>query len=139
MPFGLCNALATFTRMLNEVFRPIYARYPGLFRHYMDNVIIMTPLDQKDLHTEICHMFFDILEKNSLYLNQQNASSSNRSGLPRDSRLKWGIDDRPSKDRWHQKLAHHAQKCQGSAQHFRTPWLPPSLDPQLLEDCQHQG
>jgi len=34
----------------------------------MDDVIIMTPLDQKDLHTEICHMFFDILEKNSLYL-----------------------------------------------------------------------
>src|SRR5882757_8312525 len=68
MPFGLCNALATFTRMLNEVFRPIYARYPGLFRHYMDDVIIMTPLDQKDLHMEIAHMFFDILEKNLLYL-----------------------------------------------------------------------
>jgi len=30
--------------MLNEVFRPIYAKYPGLFRHYMDDVIIMTPL-----------------------------------------------------------------------------------------------
>jgi len=68
MPFGLCNAPATFTRMLNEVFRPIYAKYPGLFRHYMDDVIIMTPLDQKDLHIEICHMFFDILEKSSLYL-----------------------------------------------------------------------
>src|SRR5712672_3716053 len=68
MPFGLCNAPATFTRMLNEVFRPIYAKYPGLFRHYMDDVIIMTPLDQKELHTEIAHMFFDILEKYSLYL-----------------------------------------------------------------------
>jgi len=68
MPFGLCNTLATFTRMLNEVFRPIYAKYPGLFRHYMDDVIIMTPTDQKELHTEICHMFFDILEKYSLYL-----------------------------------------------------------------------
>jgi len=68
MPFRLCNAPATFTRMLNEVFRPIYARYPGLFRHYMDDIIIMTPLNQKDLYTEICHMFFDILEKNSLYL-----------------------------------------------------------------------
>jgi len=68
MPFGLCNTPATFTQMLNEVFRPIYARYPGLFRHYMDDVIIMTPLDQKELHTEIAHMFFDILEKHSLYL-----------------------------------------------------------------------
>jgi len=29
----------------------------------MDDVIIMTPLDQKELHTEIAHMFFDILEK----------------------------------------------------------------------------
>src|SRR5712672_2253496 len=68
MPFGLCNAPATFTWMLNEVFRPIYARYPGLFRHYMDDVIIITPLDQKELHTEIAHMFFNILEKHSLYL-----------------------------------------------------------------------
>src|SRR5712672_4748494 len=68
MPFGLCNAPATFTRMLNEVFRPIYAKYPGLFRHYMDDVIIITPLDQKELRMEIAHMFFDMLEKHSLYL-----------------------------------------------------------------------
>jgi hypothetical protein len=29
MPFGLCNAPATFSRMGNDVFRPIYSRYPG--------------------------------------------------------------------------------------------------------------
>jgi len=34
----------------------------------MDDIIIMTPANQKDLHTEICHTFFDILEQFSLYL-----------------------------------------------------------------------
>jgi len=68
MPFGLCNAPATFTRMLNELFRPLYARYPGVFRHYMDDVIIMTPADKKALHIEVCHAFLDILEKHALFL-----------------------------------------------------------------------
>jgi len=31
MPFGLCTAPATFTRMLNEILRPLYAKYPGMF------------------------------------------------------------------------------------------------------------
>jgi len=68
MPFGLCTALATFTRMLNEILRPLYAKYPGMFRHYMDDCIIMTEPGQKELHEEICHMFFDLLEQHQLFL-----------------------------------------------------------------------
>jgi len=68
MPFGLCNAPATFTRMLNEVFRPIYAKYPGLFRHYMDDIIIMTPPStRKNFTRKYVTCFFDILEKETRY------------------------------------------------------------------------
>jgi len=68
MPFSLCTALATFTRMLNEILCPLYAKYPGRFRHYMDDCIIMTELGQRELHEEICHMFFDLLEQHQLFL-----------------------------------------------------------------------
>src|SRR5712675_3529113 len=59
-----------------------------------------------------------------------------RSRLSGDTHQKRGTNDRPSKNRWHPRLAHDIEKHQGSAQHLRTPWLPPSLDPELLEDCQ---
>jgi hypothetical protein len=31
MPFGLCNALATFTRLGNDVLQPMYTKFPGKF------------------------------------------------------------------------------------------------------------
>jgi len=68
MPFGLYMALATFTQMLNEILRPLYAKYPGMFCHYMDDCIIMTEPGQWALHEEICHMFFDLLEQHQLFL-----------------------------------------------------------------------
>jgi len=68
MPFGLCTAPVTFTRMLNEILRPLYAKYPRMFRHYMDDCIIMMEPGQKELHEEICHMFFDLLEQHQLFL-----------------------------------------------------------------------
>jgi len=68
MPFGLCTAPATFTRMLNEILHPLYAKYPGKFRHYMDDCIIMMEPGQRELHEEICHMFFDLLEQHQLFL-----------------------------------------------------------------------
>jgi len=54
--------------MLNEILRPLYAKYPGMFRHYMDDCIIMMELGQRELHEEICHMFFDLLEQHQLFL-----------------------------------------------------------------------
>ena len=56
MPFGLCTAPATFTRMLNEILQPLYTKYPGMFRHYMDDCIIMMEPGQRALHEEICHV-----------------------------------------------------------------------------------
>ena len=68
MPFGLCNAPATFTRMGNDILRPLYAKYPQKFRHYMDDCIVMTGPGEEALHRQICRDYFDILEKHSLYL-----------------------------------------------------------------------
>jgi len=68
MPFGLCTAPATFTRMLNEILWPLYTKYPRMFHHYMDDCIIMTEPGQWALHEEICHMFFDLLEQHQLFL-----------------------------------------------------------------------
>src|SRR5712672_1312200 len=68
LPFGLCTAPATFTRLLNEVLQPLYAKYPGKFHHYMDDCIIMTGPREEALHEEIAHMFFDLLEQHSLFL-----------------------------------------------------------------------
>jgi hypothetical protein len=68
MPFGLCNAPATFTRMGNSILRPLYAKYPGKFRHYMDDCIVMTGPGEEQLHERICHEYFDILEQYSLFL-----------------------------------------------------------------------
>jgi len=68
MPFSLCTAPATFTRMLNEILRPLYTKYPGKFRHYMDDCIIMTGPGEQELHEEISHMFFKLLEQHTLYL-----------------------------------------------------------------------
>jgi len=68
MPFGLYTALAMFTRMLNEILHPLYAKYPGMFHYYMDDCIIMTEPEQQVLHEEICHMFFNLFETHQLYL-----------------------------------------------------------------------
>jgi RNase H-like domain found in reverse transcriptase/Reverse transcriptase (RNA-dependent DNA polymerase) len=68
MPFGLCNTPGTFTRMGNDILRPLYAKYPGKFRHYMDNCIVMTGTGEWELHVKICHDFFEILEQHNLFL-----------------------------------------------------------------------
>ena len=68
MSFGLCNAPATFSRFIAFVVAPLYKKYPGKFRHYMDDIIVATGPGEERLHEEICHQLFELLEKNSLFL-----------------------------------------------------------------------
>jgi RNase H-like domain found in reverse transcriptase/Reverse transcriptase (RNA-dependent DNA polymerase) len=68
MPFGLCNAPGTFTRMGSDVLRPLYTKYPGKFHHYMDDCIVMTGIGEWELHVKICHNFFKLLEQHNLFL-----------------------------------------------------------------------
>jgi Reverse transcriptase (RNA-dependent DNA polymerase) len=68
MPFRLCNAPGMFTHMGNDVLRPLYAKYPGKFCHYMDDCIVMTRIGKWELHVKICHNFFELLEQHNLFL-----------------------------------------------------------------------
>jgi RNase H-like domain found in reverse transcriptase/Integrase zinc binding domain len=54
--------------MGNDVLWPLYAKYPGKFQHYMDDCIIMTGIGEQELHIQICHDFFELLEQHNLFL-----------------------------------------------------------------------
>src|SRR5579863_10253568 len=71
MPFGLCNAPATFSRMGLAIFRPLEVRYPGRCRYYMDDFGTFTKKGEDKLHQEINQAFFKILEENDLYLRPE--------------------------------------------------------------------
>ena len=43
MPFGLCNATATFQRLLAQVFTNVNKKYGNLIMCYVDYVVIATP------------------------------------------------------------------------------------------------
>ena len=71
MPFGLCNALATFSRMGLAIFRPLEVRFPGRCRYYMDDFGTFTKPREEELHWEINNTFFQVLEENDLYLRPE--------------------------------------------------------------------
>ena len=68
MSFGLCNAPGTFSRFIAHVVAPLYKKYPGRFRHYMDDILIATKEGEDDLHEQICHELFELFKKESLFL-----------------------------------------------------------------------
>jgi len=85
----LCTAPATFTRMLNEVLRPLYAKYPPASSvTTMDDCIIMTGPGEDDLHEEIAHMFLRLVGTNIPCLSSRLSanSSSTAHGLLGHSR-----------------------------------------------------
>jgi hypothetical protein len=57
-----------FTHMGNDMLQPLYTKYPGKFRHYMDDCIVMTGTGEWELHVKICHDFFNLLEQHNLFL-----------------------------------------------------------------------
>src|SRR5579863_6908978 len=71
MPFRLCNAPATFSRMGLAIFRPLEVRYPGRCQYYMDDFGTFTKKGEDELHWEINQAFFKILEENDLYLHPE--------------------------------------------------------------------
>src|SRR5579863_4770710 len=71
MPFGLCNAPATFSRMGLAILRPLEVRYPGRCRYYMDDFGTFMKKGKDELLQEINRAFFKILEENDLYLHPE--------------------------------------------------------------------
>jgi len=77
---ALCTAPATFTRMLNEILRPLICKIPwhvptlhGRLYHYDGNQ------DKGDYTKKSVTCFFDLLEQHQLFLKPaKNANSSKR-------------------------------------------------------------
>ena len=63
MPFGLCKALATFMRIMNDPFRPFIDDF---FLVYLDDIFVFsTTLDEHVFHVK---KVFDVLKREELYV-----------------------------------------------------------------------
>lgn len=62
MPFGLCNAPATFQRLMNDILRPFLDKFVIV---YLDDIMVFSPtLDQ---HHDHLQQVFNVLKKHQLY------------------------------------------------------------------------
>ena len=66
MPFGLCNATATFQRMMAKIFENVLMRFGSLVLCYVDDIIIAT--DTIDDHVARLHEVFTLLSHAGLKL-----------------------------------------------------------------------
>ena len=64
MPFGLCNAPATFQRMVDELFERFAGQGVGV---YIDDIVIYAPTAER--HDELLEIVLGILIDNGLFLN----------------------------------------------------------------------
>lgn len=62
MPFGLCNAPATFQRLMNDTLRPFLNKFVCV---YLDDIIIFSP--DEESHAGHLDMVFDALRKEKFY------------------------------------------------------------------------
>jgi len=69
MPFGLCNAPATFQRLMDEVFRGILWKFVMV---YLDDIIVYS--ESFEEHLEHLHIVFDRLQAAGLKLNPEKCS-----------------------------------------------------------------
>jgi Reverse transcriptase (RNA-dependent DNA polymerase)/RNase H-like domain found in reverse transcriptase len=67
MFFGLTNSPATFQRTMDQVFRCLRDKYPGMIFVYMDDILIATAKNYA-LHRQLVHEVLDLLEKESFFL-----------------------------------------------------------------------
>ena len=63
MPFGLCNTLATFIRVMNDLFRPFINEFVLV---YIDDILVFS----KSWNEHVCHVkkVFDVLKKEKFYV-----------------------------------------------------------------------
>ncbi|GAU21767.1 hypothetical protein TSUD_328920 [Trifolium subterraneum] len=69
MPFGLCNAPATFQATMNDVFRPLLRRTVIVF---FDDILVYS--DTEDSHVEHLACVFQLLAQNQFFLKPQKCA-----------------------------------------------------------------
>ncbi|PKU75501.1 RNA-directed DNA polymerase [Dendrobium catenatum] len=69
MPFGLCNAPATFMRLMNDILRPALGKYCVV---YFDDILVFSSTLQA--HLQHLTSIFENLRTHKLYLNLPNVS-----------------------------------------------------------------
>ena len=76
MPFGLCNAVATFQRLMVDVLKPVMEKYPDNVVVYVDDILIATP--DVELHLKILEEVLLELCKAKLKVKSSKCKFMNR-------------------------------------------------------------
>ncbi len=75
LPFGMCNALASFQAMTNAVFQDFIDE--GWLTVYIDDIIVHTTVEKSlEDHQKKVYKVLDQLEEHDLYLHPSKCSSN---------------------------------------------------------------
>jgi len=74
MFFGLCNSLATFQTMMDDIFDDLITE--GVVVVYLDNILIF--METLKEHRRVTRRVMELLQKNNLFLKPKRSASSRR-------------------------------------------------------------
>jgi hypothetical protein len=73
MYFSLTNSLATFQKMMNEIFQDLITE--GIVSIYLNNILIFTNTPKE--HYQITHLVLDCIHEHKLYLRPEKCEFEN--------------------------------------------------------------
>ena len=72
MPFGLCNAIATFQRLMAQALTSVTKKYGSYVMCYVDDVVIATPALED--HIDRLNNVFECMKRTGLKCKSSNIS-----------------------------------------------------------------